>query len=298
MSDPLYQQQQQQYDAGGEPSSTDEDENGLSSDIQQEMREFMTSSSCHHNYLGAWEHTLTRDWGSTMADQVPSAPKRADSLGTGTVIGQPISQIFSATPLIIDPFSVNTGPELVGACSVLMVDTDPANREVVMQTVNSPKCSISFSPSFVADGLAAIAYVKKEPGLELILLNLDLPGAPGGVLSETIPGLATVKCLRALGFSGSIIGMSASLAMSTTEARVNGMDEFLPIPIDPDSLLSIVWANHGLSTFENGLGSSLNSALDAADDDDDPEYPERAPFAGAGGGLFAGASARSALVEW
>lgn len=110
---------------------------------------------------------------------------------------------------------------------VLVVDDNAINRLVARRLFEARGCQVSEAPS----GDSALGLVLPL-GFDLVLMDLSMPGKDG---------LETTTALRAAGYAGLIIGLSATVAEATRQACLTaGMDDTLPKPLRAEAVRHVL----------------------------------------------------------
>ena len=125
-----------------------------------------------------------------------------------------------------DPAAVAAQPggEWHGSADVLVVDDDPDIAQLLEALLADLGCTVRIA----YDGDAALAEVARQPP-DLLLIDVQLPGLSGN---------AVVFQLRARGYRGRIVTLSASGTGSAREAALHaGADHYLTKPLDIDAFV-------------------------------------------------------------
>lgn len=120
------------------------------------------------------------------------------------------------------------------AVQILVADDEPA----VALAIKSALKFCGYSVLTVHSGESALQQIQKEPGrFSVVLTDHNMPG---------LGGLALVKALRAIGFPGKIVILSAFLTSENeTQYELLGVDQILSKPFNVERLrLAISHALH------------------------------------------------------
>ncbi len=110
---------------------------------------------------------------------------------------------------------------------VLVVDDNAVNRLVARRLFEARGCQVSEAPS----GEAALSLVRPA-GFDMVLMDLSMPGKDG---------FETTKALRAAGYQGLVVGLSATVADDARRACVSaGMNGSLPKPLRADAVRQLL----------------------------------------------------------
>lgn len=171
-----------------------------------------------------------RDWGVTefLSKGVPLN----DLMGA---MDRAMTQSPQAAPSPL-PWREGTQGRLQEPASILVVDDDPAIRDILLSFLTKK----GYRVQTVQDGPEALALVKKDQP-QLIVLDIQLPGMSGvAVLSE----------LRAKQYAGGVIVLSGSTDETLLHAMLK-MDavELMPKPFDLERLALAIQVGLILSKY-------------------------------------------------
>ncbi|MBI4704455.1 MAG: response regulator [Deltaproteobacteria bacterium] len=121
----------------------------------------------------------------------------------------------------------NMASEPCGAATVLVVDDEPAVRELFARVLPGE----GYRVVTAASGSEAVAVaLRVRP--ELMLLDLAMPG---------MDGVAALRELRRLGHQGAVVVLTARATVSSArETMLLGAFEYLSKPFDLDLLTSVL----------------------------------------------------------
>jgi PAS domain S-box-containing protein len=157
-------------------------------------------------------------------------------VGVASVVGEGSRFWFEiAAPVAVSVASAETaGPADVDGLRVLVVDDNPANRELARLMLSASGCEVTEAE----DGVAALRCAETAP-FDLVLLDLRMPGLPGP------------EVLRALRHGGGpnsgvpVVAFSADARDSENELLALGFDAAVAKPLDLNELLRAVAAAAG-----------------------------------------------------
>ena len=116
--------------------------------------------------------------------------------------------------------------KLLKGVSVLIVEDYETNREIVRHHLEKAGCLVDY----VNDGKEAVDFLLHNDSIRLVFMDMHLP---------VMDGLTATRELRSRGFTGPIIGLTASAyANDRIKCLGAGMDDFLTKPIRRAALLS------------------------------------------------------------
>jgi PAS domain S-box-containing protein len=156
--------------------------------------------------------TSTPDQGSVFTCRLPAPAHRpAPTLAGTTLAGTTLA-------------AAGTRPATRFHGRILVVEDNPANQQVAQQMLQR----LGLVVEVVDDGPAALRHLAGNAGIDLILMDCQLPG---------IDGLETTRRLRAAGCAIPILAHTANHAEPDHLAyRHAGMDGHLPKPLSLDAL--------------------------------------------------------------
>jgi CheY-like chemotaxis protein len=142
---------------------------------------------------------------------------------------------------------------------LLIADDDPTSRELLASFLGA----LGFSCLRAADGTQACEVLERD-AVDLVLTDLDMPGADGRAVLESV---------RRLSATLPVIAISASTsAEALRNARDSGFDDFLDKPIDMDRLLEAI--GRSLDIAWQRLEPQARTASSALPADDSAEVVE------------------------
>lgn len=125
------------------------------------------------------------------------------------------------SPAATDPSGAASLPAPGRQARVLLVDDDPVNRRLGEAML----AKLGHLAETVGDGRAAVERVAAQPAVDLVLMDVQLPG---------LDGLEATRAIRALGLERQpvIVALTAN-AFDTDRARclAAGMDDFMTKPM-------------------------------------------------------------------
>ncbi len=107
---------------------------------------------------------------------------------------------------------------------VLIVDDEPDIRDVISILLTSH----GFQVTEASNGLAAVEAVRKEPGLDLIILDVMMPG---------MNGIEALKEIRSFSNVPALFLTAKTQEQDKAEAYENGGDDYLSKPFSQGELL-------------------------------------------------------------
>lgn len=145
-------------------------------------------------------------------------------------VGSTFTFELPLTPCALCPSRATPEGMVKHGLRALIVDDNAVNRLVARRLLESARCEVTE----VNDGADAITAAASRP-FDLILMDLHMPG---------VDGLEATRKLRALGYAGVIIGISASAAQEDeAQCRDAGMNDFLAKPVRAERLFSKLQAH-------------------------------------------------------
>ena len=132
----------------------------------------------------------------------------------------------ASPPPIPSPFKGEGGG---GGATILVVEDDPLNRELVVDLLEAA----GYTVLQAEDGIGLLEQVKRER-LDLILLDLQLPGLDGFTLARRLKADPATRGIPLLAMTAYAQPVDRERALEA------GCDGYLPKPLDTKGLVRTV----------------------------------------------------------
>jgi CheY-like chemotaxis protein len=139
---------------------------------------------------------------------------------------------------------------------ILYVEDNETNQALVERVVRARRHQISFRE----DGEGALEILTQEPGIDLVLLDIELAG--------TMSGTEVVKALRERHDRRPVVAVTAYAMMGDRERMLEaGCDQYLPKPLNINDLLAL------FDQYEAKLAASAPAPAPETPNPDDAPAP-------------------------
>ncbi|MCP4545163.1 MAG: PAS domain S-box protein [bacterium] len=123
------------------------------------------------------------------------------------------------------------------SCRILLVEDVPENQEIISFILTQSGCQVEFADNGKVGMEQALIARERGMPYDVILMDMQMP---------VLDGYQAATQLRQLDYTGPIVALTAH-AMSDDRARCleAGCDDYVPKPVDPDQLISVIDALFG-----------------------------------------------------